>query len=319
MNLWKTIIPVTAVALAAVASIPLYSSPYIISLLFFLFTFVGLAIAYDIFGGFSGYYNLGFGAFFAIGAYTFPILSLGRLGFQTHPIIAFIAAPLFSGVAAFLLSYPFLRLRGAYFAVATFGLIPLMYNLARNLSTITGGASGIQIVVTEFFGMLPGFYIAMAVTVAAAVTHHLIGRSRVGLALRSIKEDEDVASEYGINGFAVKRLVYVISGMYAGLLGANFGLGLGVVSPDGVLNLEIALAPLIMTIFGGPASLTGAILGGSLITLIQEFLWLNIPFFHLATYGLIILLVAIFAPQGVVRIRFRRRLGRVPVAAPLNT
>ncbi len=318
MKLGRAIVPISAIALAAVASIPLYSSPYIISLLFFLFTFIGLAIAYDIFGGFTGYYNLGFGAFFALGAYTFPILSLGKLGFQAHPILAFLTAPLVSGAAAFLLSYPFLRLRGAYFAVATFGLIPLMYNLARNLSFITGGASGIQIVVTEFFGMLPGFYIAMAVTVAAAITHYLIKRSRVGLALNSIREDEDVASEYGINAFAVKRLVYVISGIFAGILGANFGFGLGVVSPDGILNLEIALAPLIMTIFGGPASLLGATLGASLITLIQEFLWLNMPFFHLATYGLIILLVAVFAPRGVVHIGVKRRAGRSLTTRPLN-
>ncbi|MEM1944915.1 MAG: branched-chain amino acid ABC transporter permease [Nitrososphaerota archaeon] len=305
----KTATVLAASALLAVlASVPFYSTLYVVSLLFFLFTFVGLAIAYDIFGGFAGYYNLGFGAFFAIGAYTFPILSLGRLGFQLHPILAFLAAPVVSGVAAFLLSYPFLRLRGAYFAVATFGLIPLMYNLARNLSMITGGASGIQIVVTEFFGMLPGFYIAMGITVMTSVVHYLIKRSRLWLALNSIREDEDVASEYGVDAFAVKRQVFVVSSIFAGFLGANFGFGLGVVSPDGVLNLEIALAPLIMTIFGGPASLLGAILGGSLITLIQEFLWLNIPFFHLATYGLIILLVAIFAPQGVVNLRVRPRI-----------
>ncbi|GBC69882.1 hypothetical protein HRbin01_01587 [archaeon HR01] len=292
-------------AVAVIASIPFYSSPYIITLLFFLFTFIGLAISYDIFGGFTGYYNLGFGAFFALGAYTFPILSIGKLGLTVHPILAFLAAPLVSGLAAFLLSYPLLRLRGAYFAVASFGLIPLLYNLARNLSTITGGASGIQIVVTEFFGILPGFYIALAASILAATVHILVRRSKIGLALKSIREDEDVASEYGVNSFSVKRTVYTLSGILAGLFGANFGFGLGVVSPDGVLNLEIALAPLIMTIFGGPGTLLGSVLGAALITLIQEFLWLNMPFFHLAIYGLIILLVAIFAPQGVINIRLK--------------
>jgi len=181
--------------------------------------------------------------------------------------------------------------------------------LARNLSSITGGASGIQIIVTEFFGILPGFYIAFTATVITSIIYLSIRRSRIGLALKSIREDEDVAIEYGVNSQKIKRYVFTLSAMIAGIFGANFGFGLGVVSPDGVLNLEISLAPLIMSIFGGPGTFLGPVFGAVIITLIQEFLWLNFPFFHLTTYGVIILIVAIFAPNGVIKVRlnFRNR------------
>lgn len=297
--LLKRSIPL-AVIIVIVASLPLYASPYIVSLLFILFTFVGLALSYDVFGGYTGYYNLGYGGFFAIGGYTLAILTMGTIGIKIPLIASLFVGPLAAAFAAFILSYPFFRLRGAYFAVATFGLIPLFFNLARNLREITGGASGLQILGEELIGMTNGFYIALIMTIIASYIHYRVKKSKLGLALLSIGEDEDVASEYGVNVFKEKQKAFVISAALAGALGANFGLALGSVSPAGLLSLEIALAPVIMTIFGGPATLMGPILGAVVLTVIQETLWLNLPFFHLMTYGLIILIVAILAPRGIV-------------------
>ena len=291
-----------------VSSIPMYSTAYVISLFFFLLTYIALAIAYDIFGGYSGYFNLGFGAFFALGAYMFAMLTVGTLGLKFPPVINIIIAIATTGVLAFVLSYPFFRLRGAYFAIATFSLVPLLSNLARNLKEQMGGASGLQILGEEIAGYKYGYYIAIVLVLIAMLVHYSVSKSRIGLALNALRDDEDVAAEYGINTFRIKQIVFTISAMLGGAIGANFALTLQSISPALVLNLELVFAPVIMSLFGGPGTLLGPTLGAVIILLMQELLWINVPFFHLTVYGFIILVVVIIAPNGIVNLSVFRRL-----------
>lgn len=304
---------ILVIVLAVLYSLPLSISPYLVTVFFFLFTYVILAESYDIFSGYTGYYNLGHGAFFALGGYTYAILETGRMLPSSVPIfVSFPAAMIVPALFAFLISYPFFRLRGAYFAVASFGLIPLLFYLANNLRPITGGREGIHIALPEAGTAIPAYYIGLTVALIAVLTNYLVAKGKFGLALISIREDEDVATEYGINNFRVKMKALVLSAAFAGLAGATFVYQLGVACPDGILGMELALAPVVMTIFGGLGSYVGALLGAVVLVAIQEVLWTQMTYFHLFTYGILLLIVGIIAPGGIVRVGPLKRIFRPP-------
>ena len=295
------------IVLAALCFSPLYLGPYLLVVLFYILIYIILTESYDIFSGYSGYMNLGHIAFFGIGGYTYAIFETGKLLSIKLSIYAlFPAAITVAVVFAVLVSFPLFRLRGAYFALASYALVPLLYYLASNIEPVTGGRVGTQLV--KAGTITSTYYIALTVAVVAIITNYLVGRSKLGLALISIREDEDIAAEYGIDTFKVKVEALMLSSVFASLAGAIFVYHIAVANPDGLLSMEMAFAPVTMSIFGGSGSYIGSLLGAAVITVIQELLWTQITYFHLFTYGILLILVGLLAPGGIVRIGSLRRI-----------
>jgi len=300
-------------------NLPNILTPYLRVVLIFLFTYVILAESYDIFSGYSGYSNLGHGSFFGLSAYLVGIL-LGGLRGGYSPVfqpalplpVAIIVAVIASVAFAAAISVPYFRLRGAYFSVASLGLVLLVYYLANNLRPFTGGPEGLHLPGHGEASTLLAYYLLLPAALASVIINYLVSKSRLGLALISIREEEEVASEYGINTYRVKTIALLISAALAGYAGAAFAYAIGVVNPTGMLGLEIALAPVVMTIFGGSGSFSGALVGAAVLTVIQEALYTRIAYFHLFTYGVLLLVVGLLAPGGVVRLRGLKKLFKPP-------
>ncbi len=307
------------VTLAVFAALAPVMSPYLRVVFVFLFTYIILAESYDIFSGYTGYYNLGHGAFFGLGAYIFGVLVGGvRGGYSpvlTNPLplpVAIVAAVVAAVAFAAAISVPYFRLRGAYFAVASLGLVLLVYYLANNLRSFTGGPEGLHLPGHGEMSSLEAYYLLLPAALASIVVNYLVSKSRLGLALFSIREDEEVALEYGINTYRMKTLTLVISAAFAGYAGAAFAHAIGVVNPTGMLGLEIALAPVVMTLFGGMGSYVGALIGAVVLTVIQEALYTKIAYFHLFTYGVLLLTVGLLAPGGIVRLGVLKKIFKPP-------
>ncbi|MEM3387053.1 MAG: branched-chain amino acid ABC transporter permease [Nitrososphaerales archaeon] len=307
------------VTLAIFATLAPIISPYLRVVFVFLFTYIILAESYDVFSGYTGYYNLGHGAFFGLGAYIFGVLVGGvRGGYSpvlTNPLplpVAIIAAVVAAVAFAAAISVPYFRLRGAYFSVASLGLVLLVYYLANNLRAFTGGPEGLHLPGHGEMSSLEAYYLLLPAALASIVTNYLVSKSRLGLALISIREDEDVALEYGINTYRIKTLAIIISAAFSGYAGAAFAHAIGVVNPTGMLGLEIALAPVVMTLFGGMGSYIGALIGAVTLTVIQEALYTQIAYFHLFTYGVLLLIVGLLAPGGIVRLGVLKRVFKPP-------
>jgi branched-chain amino acid transport system permease protein len=280
------------------AALPWLGFSYGIVWIFLLAVYFTLALSYDIVGGYMGYMNLGHSTFFGLGAYTTAILL--NQGFNLF--IALLGALLLAALFAAVISYPLFRLRGAYFALATFGLISLIEVLTTNLRDLTGGSGGISTPPGNH--MLPSYYLVLAVAGGTMVLSQMVARSKFGLALFSIREDEEVARALGVPTTFYKSLALIISSVPAGLVGGIYAWNMTYISPNSVFGLEIALSPIIMAMLGGTGMMIGPLVGAVFITLVQEFLWTKVPYFHLAMYGMILVFIGLFMPGGLVRTRF---------------
>jgi branched-chain amino acid transport system permease protein len=205
-------------------------------------------------------------------------------------------------------------LRGAYFALATFGLISLMGLLANNLRNLTGGSGGISTPAGDH--SVAAYYLAVAVALGTLALSWGISRSLFGLALFSIREDEEVARALGTPTILYKGLALVLSSVPASLIGGIYVWNVTYISPSSVFGLEIALSPVTMAMLGGTGTLVGPFLGVVFLTLVQELLWTKVPYLHLTMYGVIMVLVGLFMPGGLVRTRpFKWILERLGIRA----
>lgn len=288
--------------LALFATLPLWAESYYLTFFLFLFISMALAQSYDLVGGHMGYLNLGHAAFFGIGAYAFAIL-VGK-GWPVGAAV--LAAVLVPAAFAGGISYPFFRLRGAYFALATFGLVVLLELLAFNFSGLTGGSIGLTVVTG--YQLVPAYYASLALVAGMAGATLGIARSRVGLALVSIREDEEVAEVFGIHAYYFKALTLMGSAGVAGLAGAVYCWYIAYIIPPTVFGLEIALGPIVMAMLGGSGTVVGPILGAFTVDIIRELLRLKTQYLALTIYGVLLILVGLFMPGGIARSALWRRL-----------
>lgn len=278
-------------------AVPLFQMPYVTSLIFTLMVYFILAQSWDWVGGFAGYVNLGHFLYYGIGAYAFSISLLGGI-----PVFLcfFVGAGVAAGFAL-VLSFPLFRLKGDYFAFATLALIPLAELVAFNLVPITGGADGI--VLPPEYVLVPAFYTVAAFVAATAVVTIMLSRSRFGYALKSIRNDEQVAEVLGIRIFPIKQGILVLSGGFAALAGAVHGWQLSFIDPPTVFGLNVALVPIAMALFGGSGLPWGPLVGVVLLFCLEQYLLVNMTILHATVFGLIILLIGRFMPGGILRSR----------------
>ncbi len=252
-------------ALAVLLLLPGVLTRDLVTPLFFAFTFVTLALNYDLLGGFLGYLNLGQAAFFGLGAYTTFILTkaIPAAGFGILAL-AGIAAVAGAGVAlfAFALAYPLFRLRGAYFAMANFGLFLLIRQLILNLEGLTGGPFGIYLPPGYFVEKRVAYVMMLALAVASLAVNDAISRTRLCVAFHAIRESERAAAAIGIDLFRHKQVALVISAIPSALAGCVFGLHFGYVDLESVLGVDKTLFPVIMAMLGGTGLVWGPVVGG---------------------------------------------------------
>lgn len=288
------------VAGAVLSALPWMVGSYVLVWIFLLCVYLALAASYDIIGGYMGYMNLGHSTFFGLGAYATAVL----LNHGLNLALAALGGVVISAGFAAVVGFPLFRLKGAYFALGTFGMISLMGVLANNLRDLTGGSGGIS---TPSGDHTVGAYYLSVLIVAATLTgSYLISRSRFGLALFSIREDEEVARALGTPTSLYKVLALVMSSIPASLIGGVYVWSVTYISPPAVFGLEMALSPVVMAMLGGTGTLVGPLLGAVFLTSLQEVLWTKIPYLHLTMYGGIMMVVGLFMPGGIVRTQWFR-------------
>lgn len=288
--------------LLVLAVLPWVASTYLVTFLYLALVSVALAQSYDWVGGHLGYINLGQAAFFGIGAYAGGVL----LTQAQPPAVAFAAAALVPAGFAVAIAVPFFRLRGAYFALATFGLVALMELLAHNLERVTGGALGLSLPPGN--RLVPAYYLTLLLVACMVGGTRWVSRSRYGLALRSIQDDEEAAGASGVHAVLVKGAVLTLSAGVAGLAGGIYGWYVTFLSPPAVFGLDRALGPVVMAMLGGSGTVIGPLLGATFVNVLEEVLRVKVGAYVLTAYGAILILVGLFLPGGLVRTRVGRWL-----------
>jgi len=294
-------------ALAAVvaAVFPLLSGAYLQQVAITILLYMALAVTWDMILR-SGQLSFGTAGFFGLGSYASALFFL-RLG--VDPVVGILLGGVFAGVVALLVGLAVLRLRGMYFAIVTLALASIFRVVVRNIPALTGGAEGMMLPSVIFGGDATKLYgLALVVAVLAVLASEIFERSRIRLALTSIRNDERVAKSSGINVFWYLVFVFTIASAIQGIAGGTYVQVYGFVSPEGSFHANFLLLPLAMALLGGIHSTWGPVLGALILGMMGEYLKLQIPYGHLLVYGGIIVLVTLFLPQGVVG-AFRQRLG----------
>jgi len=284
------------VLLGVLATVPLFGpNPNTIRLLFVTFVWVTTSIAWNILGGFGGQVSFGFAVFYGLGAYTAAV-SINR---GVNPLLSFLLAAGVAVLASIVVGLPTFRLRGPYFAIATIGVSEAVRVVMTNVS-VTGGASGYRIIERGAFHQFQRFYAALALAAMAVCISIFVRRSKFGLALISIREDEDAASDLGVNPYHYKLLAHALAAALTGAAGGVYAWYAAFIHPQGVFAFSISVAILLMPIIGGVGTIWGPVVGGVVYGLIHEELIASFPELHLLIYGSLLILIILFEPGGVV-------------------
>jgi len=287
---------VPLVLLVCLAVLPAFGlGPNAVRLLFVTFVWITVSIAWNLLGGFGGQVSFGFAVFYGLGAYT-AALSVNR---GVNSVLSLLLAASVAVLASMLVGLPTFRLRGPYFAIATIGVSEAVRVVMTNVS-LTGGASGYRIIETRPFHQLEHFYAALALAVVAVAVSMQVRRSKFGLALIAVREDEEAASDLGVNPFRAKLLAHALAAALTGAAGGVYAQYAAFIHPQGVFAFGIGVAILLMPIIGGVGTVWGPVIGGVVYGLIHEELIASFPQLHLLIYGSLLILIVLFEPAGIV-------------------
>lgn len=294
------VIVVTAFALAP----RLYSNHL---LLFNTIVYLVLAQGLNVIYGFTGYLPFGYVGFFGAGAYGF---SLAVIHWQTPPLIALAIGALVAVILGLILT-PLLRLSGAYFAVANLAASEAVLQVVSNpnLTDFTKGPYGISL--EKVYNPTLSYGAALATLAFALAVVIYLRSSRFGLALQAIREDPISAGMAGVNVVRGRVVAWLLSALIAGLIGGVFAWYVSVFYPETVFDLGISIFAIVFALFGGMATLIGPILGVLILYGIYNVIGISTPAYFQLIYGLLIVLLILFLPNGIVSL-FGRRGRSVP-------
>jgi branched-chain amino acid transport system permease protein len=303
-------------AVAVLAILPWVLGPFLTEVLNIAGIFLLMALGLNIVVGFAGLLDLGYVAFFAVGAYATAVLTSPASPAFAPELSFWVALPivmLCAVAAGLLVGTPVLRMRGDYLAIVTlgFGEIARILFLSDALKPVFGGAQGIlripdlSIGPIELQGPELFFYAILAFGLLAAYIAYALQDSRIGRAWMAMREDESVAEAMGVNTVAAKLWAFVIGAMLASFAGALFGVKVGSIFPNS-FNVIVSFTVLIIIIVGGLASIPGVVVGALLLVALPELLR-EFQEFRYLLYGALLIAMMLLRPEGLIPSRRRAR------------
>jgi branched-chain amino acid transport system permease protein len=254
--------------------------------------YINLTVSWAIFSAPTRYISLAPAAFFGVGIYT-----SATLGTELPLVLVILIGALLSSFLALLIGALTLRLKGIYFTVFTFGLVELIKHLLLWYEIKFTGTRGRFVVLVDNNTI---YLIMLIILVVLLITAYLIRRSKYGLALWSIGEFEDAAAHSGVNVNAVKTITFAISASFMGATGAIMATRWTYVDPYIAFRMLYSFMAVLMAAFGGMGHLFGPVVGAGIFAYLEEVLITEFPYYYMLAFGLILLIVILFMPDGIV-------------------
>ncbi len=317
MRKWQLLI--AAVFLLAALFVPLFGfTDYTLQILFRVFLFAALGLAWNLVGGYAGQLSLGHAAYFGMGAYGLALFS--KLG--VSPWASVLLGVVLAMLCAAMIGSVSFRLRGPYFALCTIAFAEVLRLVAKNLPNVTGGDVGVQVPLLFTHSSIRSFYWAVVLLTAFALgLSAWIERSRFGYYLMAIREDQDTALSVGVNAARSKLWALLISAAITGLGGALYASMFLFIVPDQVLPMEISTEIAIVAMLGGAGTLIGPLVGSVVLESAAEIFKNIFKEAHLLIYGVLIVVVVLFMPEGIVgtisrKLAWFKKAPSAPFATP---
>ncbi|MDI6823512.1 MAG: branched-chain amino acid ABC transporter permease [Bacillota bacterium] len=279
------------------------TSGYLVRVMTQVGIYIILALGMNVIVGYAGLLNIGYVAFYAVGAYTYAFLASDHFGLHLPTLVvvpcAVVLAAAFGAVVAALT----VRLRGDYLAVVTMSFAEVLRILINNMDFLTNGPKGITSIDNMHLGRFEVssnaqyYYLVLALCLLAVVFSLRLERSRVGFMLLAVREDEDAAEAVGVDTKGMKILASAAGAAMAGLAGTVFAAFQGFISPESFVFWE-TVTIVCMVVLGGMASVPGVVLGAVLLVFLPE--WLReFADYRMLLYGLAFILMMHFRPEGI--------------------
>ena len=312
---WKTVLRYVVILIfgIALAILPLLKFPqtaYWVRVVGYTGLYIILGLGLNVVVGFAGLLDLGYVAFYAIGAYTFALLAGGQFDIHLSFWLIIPIAGLVASMAGILLGLPVLKMRGDYLAIVTLGFGEIIRLLATNLTGLTNGAQGLYSLDSPtFFGTVlkSGTHFYYLIFLLVLLTLFIVNRlnqSRIGRAWIAIREDEDVAQMMGVNTTYYKLLAFAIGALIGGLGGSVFAAWQGSIFPDN-FNLFVSINVICLIIIGGMGSIPGVIIGAFALIALPDILR-EFANYRLLLFGLMLVIMMIARPEGFIPSRRRQ-------------
>jgi branched-chain amino acid transport system permease protein len=263
--------------------------------------FAALATSWDLIGGWAGQLSLGHAAFIGLGAYTFTLLT--RV--QVPPVLALLASAAAGVLLATAWGFITFRLRGAYFALASIAVAEVLRIVANNWSSLTGGPEGLSltdlpsVLGLDLYDRRVEFYFALALLAAALAAALFVGTSRTGYYLEAIREDQESSQALGVNPLRMKLFAFCASAALTVAGGCLYAVYLSFFEPHGVFSLDLSVQLVLMSIVGGMGTVFGPALGALVLLAFQEGFRSAFQQSSLLIYGIVIVLMVRYAPDGL--------------------
>jgi len=320
-------------AVAALFVFPwLVASPYLMHLMILLFLSVAMGESWNVIGGYCGQYSVGHAAYFGVGAYAALMLLQYKHIAPWWGVWVAIAAAL---VISLLIGTICFRLRGPYFVLASIAVAEIIRLVVLNWKQLTNGAEGILLVdipplmlggrlVTDWLSKTPFYYLGLILALATLLVNYLVQHSKLGYYLQAIREDQDAAHSLGINLSFYKNVALAISALFTALSGVFYGLYIGFIDPASVLGVDLSVQMVLICIIGGIGTNFGPVVGALVLVPLSEalranllskflfsigvvqetsrvggFLKENLAHAHVLIYGILVVVVILFMPDGV--------------------
>ena len=317
----------TVVVLLVFGLMPYYvdvDKSYLGYYIFITCVYLTVAQGWNLVAGYTGQISLGQNAFFGLGSYTMAMLWLHNVTktYYFFDPVLMICAGIAPTIIAFLIGMPLLsRLHGDYFSFGTLGMGMIINVLFVKGGSLTGGANGIYLDASKFSTMRVYWWVAILVAFLATLVVYLITRSRIGLALRAIREDEISAASHGISVLKYKVLAFMVGAFMAGVAGSIYGYYLFHLEPASVFNMNWLFYPILMVVLGGTGTVIGPLIGSLIVTALFAYGDIYFGGYHPIVSGLLIILVMKFMPGGIMSVvtkvpgLFQRGGGAIPDGA----
>jgi branched-chain amino acid transport system permease protein len=301
-----------AVVLMLALLFPVFTTRYAQDVAVNVLVYICLGLGLNVVVGLAGMLDLGYIAFYGIGAYSYALLNM-HYGLSFWVCLPF--AAVLSCIAGCIIGYPTLKMRGDYLAIVTLAFGEIVRLILNNWMSLTNGPNGILgievpgIFYPNFFN---GFsiehlwlkklhylyYVALALAIVTIIAVYRLNFSRIGRAWESIREDETAAELMGVNTFLLKLLAYAMGAVFAGLAGAFFASRMRFVSPESFTFLESAMV-LCMVVLGGMGSIPGIILGAAALIVLPE-LFRGFELYRMLAFGAAMVIMMLFRPAGLI-------------------
>lgn len=295
-----------AIVLIAVCVIPFTidaESSFIVYFLFMTFCYITIAQAWNLVGGYTGQMSMAQHAFFGLGAYTTGIIWLHDLthtGYYFDPI-TMILSGVVPVVLAVIIGIPLLsRLRDDYFVLGTLGMGQIIQVIFVKGGKFTGASDGLHLPSTVYTSMKPYYWTGLILAALSTAIVYFVIRSRIGLALRAIREDETSAASHGVHVLGYKIFAFALSAFLCGLCGSLYAIYLFHINPDSVIKLDWTLYPILICVIGGAGSVLGPILGALFMTAVFNFADIYFVGISPILAGILIVIVMKFMPGGLI-------------------